>query len=331
MTLVTGDSGFIGSYLTPLLIKKGYSLRGIDLIPKNNSSVEYQQIVGDILEEEWLNQAMQGCDCIIHLAAEHKDFGISVEKYFQVNVEGTRQLLACASTLNVKKFIFFSSVAVYGYIMSPSEDTVPHPDNPYGKSKLMAEQLVRQWAEEDLTRQATILRPTVVFGPRNHANIFKLIQYVCDKKFIWIGKGKNVKSIAYVENVVEVTHFMLENMKPGLQIFNYVDEPQLTTQELVAIIAAKAGLPAPTFSIPLSVALPVAKVFDLVGLLAHRDFPFTSARLKKFNTLTSYRSEKIRSLGFQAPYSIEEGIEKNVRWYQEKGFLPTAPSYASYE
>ncbi len=331
MTLVTGDSGFIGGYLIPLLTNAGYSLRGIDLVPKNNSSAEYQQVVGDIQEEKIVNQAIKGCDCIIHLAAEHKDFGVPVEKYFQVNVEGTRQLLTSASMFNVKKFIYFSSVAVYGSTRSPSEDTIPHPENPYGKSKLMAEQAVREWVEEDGSRQAIILRPTVVFGPRNRANIFKLIQYVCDRKFIWIGEGKNVKSVAYVENIAEATRFLFETMNQGLQIFNYVDEPQLTTRELVAVIATKAGLPVPTFSIPLSVALPAAKVFDVIASLADRDFPVSSARLKKFRTSTIFQSEKIRLFGFRPPYSIEEGIEKNVRWYREQGAFPAVTSYASYE
>ena len=329
--LVTGDSGFIGSYLISFLDESGYLVRGIDLVPKKNPGINYLQVVGDILDETAIGQAMQGCDCVIHLAAEHKDFGIAEERYFQVNVEGTQKLLTQASFRNIKKFIFFSSVAVYGDTVSPSEETVPNPVNPYGTSKFMAEQVIRKWVEEDPSRQAIILRPTVVFGPRNRANIFKLIQYVCDKKFIWIGKGKNIKSIAYVENVVGATCFLLENMKPGFQILNYVDEPQLTTRELVTIIAAKADLPVPTFYIPLSVALPAAKVLDVVGALAHRDFPVTSARLKKFNTSTTFQSEKIRSLGFMTPYSLEEGIEKNVRWYRHEESLSTTPSYASYE
>lgn len=329
MILITGDSGFIGSYLTPFLINRGYLLRGIDLVPRNNSTLEYEQIVGDILDKEAVMRAMRGCDCIIHLAAEHKDFGISREKYFQINVDGTKKLLECASKFDVKKFIFFSSVAVYGSSPFPSEDTLPTPVNPYGESKLTAENLVQQWAREDHTRQAIILRPTVVFGPRNHANIFKLIQYVCDGRFIWIGKGENVKSLSYVENVVEATFFLMMKMEPGVEVLNYVDEPQMTTRELVSLIAAKAGLQVPKLSIPLEVALPAAKLFDVIGSFIQRDFSITSARIKKFNTTTCYQAEKIRSLGFKTPYSIEQGIEKNVRWYKEELNLKAAPSYIS--
>ena len=329
MILLTGDSGFIGSYLSSALLVQGCGVRGIDILPKTH--VHYDQTIDSILNENVLLKTMQDIDCIIHLAAEHKDFGVPQENFYRVNVEGTKALLNSASQFNVKKFILFSSVAVYGNQDYPSEDAQPSPTSHYGKSKLEAEKLVCQWAQEHSARQAVILRPTVVFGPNNRANIFKLVQYVCDGKFIWVGKGNNIKSIAYVENLVTATLHLLNAMKPGIEIYNYVDEPQITMSELVSLIARKAGLPTPTISIPLSVALPTAKMFDILGLLTHRDFAISTSRIKKFNTSTRFQAKKIRLTGFNAPFSIEEGIEKNVQWYKNEVQSARESVYTSFE
>jgi len=318
MILITGDSGFIGRHLVVQLMRRGNSIRGIDLAPKPGTSPDYSQIVGNILDWDAVMSAMAGAQCIIHLAAEHKDFGITREKYFKVNEEGTKHLLRCASELNIKEFVFYSSVAVYGSQEDAGEDSVPQPTNPYGESKLAAERAIKMWAGGNPARKAVIIRPTVVFGPFSRANIFRLISYVCDKKFVWVGKGEHIKSIAYVENLVEATLFLLDHMKSGVEVFNYSDEPQMTTRQLVSLIAKTAGVAEPRMEIPLGIALPVAKVFDTVGSFTGKNFSITTARIRKFNTPTVYDARRIKRIGFKPSHSIAEGLDRNIKWYFEE-------------
>jgi GlcNAc-P-P-Und epimerase len=315
MILVTGNAGFIGTYLTKAFAKRGAKVSGIDLQLLRDSEDVVTQIQGNILDEAAVRKALHGADSVIHLAAAHKDFGIDKEEYYRVNVDGTKMLLQVASGMKIKKFVFFSSVAVYGASQPSSDDTTPNPNNDYGASKLKAEEAIRSWAQEDPSREIVILRPTVVFGPRNRANIFRLLRQVCDRQFIWVGNGENIKSVAYVENVVDATIMLLEKLVPGVLTLNYSDRPQLTTKEIVDIIARKAGISVPGRRIPLSLALPVARVFDLAGSLTGLDLPITSARIRKFNTPTCHHAEKIFAMGFQPRCSIEEGFEKNVQWY----------------
>jgi len=318
MILVTGDSGFIGRHLLAQLVHRGVGVRGIDIVPKADSSPDYPQVVGNILDRDAVMRAIGGVECIVHLAAEHRDFGILRKKYFEVNEDGTRQLLHCASELQIKKFTFFSSVAVYGAQQTPEEDSAVQPTHAYGQSKLAGERAATVWARADPARQLVIIRPTVVFGPFSRANIFRLISYVCDRKFVWVGNGEHIKSIAYVENLVQATLFLLDHMRPGVEIFNYSDEPQMTTRQLVSLIAQTARVPEPKLKIPVGVALQVARAFDIIGTLTHMDFSITTARIKKFNTPTIYKSERIRLLGFRPPYSIREGLDRNIRWYFEE-------------
>src|SRR5262249_22778787 len=161
------------------------AVRGLDLCSGTDPNPQYDRRIGDIQDPSVVLPAVKGVDAVVHLAAEHKDSGILPDAYFRVNVDGTRTLLDSMTKASVPKIIFFSSVAVYGEADFPSEETSPEPVNAYGRSKLEAERLIGQWALADPSRQALIIRPTVVFGPRNRANIFKLIKYVSDGKFVW--------------------------------------------------------------------------------------------------------------------------------------------------
>ncbi len=314
--LISGNLGFIGSYLVGKLREEGYEVRGIDNNP--NGKAEYPHTTGDVVVVADVEKAMQETDCIVHLAAEHRDFGITDEAYFRVNETGTRNLLEEAGKNHVTKFVFFSSVAVYGDQQHTTEETPLHPETPYGKSKQAAESLVREWTLANPERSSLIIRPVVVFGPRNTANIFRLIRQVCDGRFVWVGDGRSIKSIAYVENLVDATLFLMRQMKPGVEVYNYADSPHLSTHDLVHLIAKKASKPVPGFHIPLGIASTLSILFDVAGRVTGRDFPITSARLKKFNSPTYHKAEKIRRAGFSPRFTIEDGIEKNVRWYMDR-------------
>ncbi|MDH7606104.1 MAG: NAD-dependent epimerase/dehydratase family protein, partial [Melioribacter sp.] len=231
-------------------------------------------------------------DLVMFLAAKHHDFGITKEEYFRVNEGGTINLLNCMSKLNVKNLIFYSSVAVYGTQDEPTtEDSPLTPDTNYGLSKLAAERAILNWVKEDKERRVIIIRPTVIFGPENYGNVYNLIDKIYKKRFIFVGDGSNIKSVAYVENLVDAAIFLIEKLKPGVQIFNYSDEPQLTTKEIVDIITEFMPHRIPNFKIPLSLAASAGSIFDILAKVTGYNFPITATRIKKFNTATHHRAE----------------------------------------
>lgn len=163
--LIIGSAGFIGSFLTKRLTEKGYEVRGMDINPGAAKENLSDFILGDILKPKTILQAAQGTDAIIHLAAKHHDFGISREKFYDVNVGGMKNILDCATQLGIKKILFYSTVAVYGDVETFSmEDTPTNPASVYGETKLAAEKELNNWIFQDNSRQATIIRPTVVLA-----------------------------------------------------------------------------------------------------------------------------------------------------------------------
>lgn len=315
--LLIGNTGFIGRVLTKKLIDKGHTIVGLDIRPPSEAQKQLgENITGDILNPDDVQRAAQGVDMIISLAAKHHDFGVTREEFLNVNMQGTKVFLGCASKLNITKIIFYSSVAVYGTQKEPTnESTIPKPDNDYGESKLAAEKLIDDWTDEDDSRCVTIIRPTVVFGPGNFANVYNLIDRIYRKRFIFVGKGNNIKSVAYVENLVDANIFLIDKLSPGVQIFNYSDEPQMTIAQTVEIISNYMPHGLPRVKIPLVLAVVSGSSFDVLAKLTKHNFPITAARMKKFATATHHKANRIRNLGFRQNIEIREGFRRMVEWY----------------
>mgnify|MGYP000983733945 FL=1 len=314
--LVIGSSGFIGSFLVEALLRKGYEVVGMDIQPPRKQDPRFVFMRGDILKKEDIAKAAAGCQAVISLAAAHKDFGISEQEYFQVNRDGTGNVLDVVAGAGIKKFIFYSSVAVYG---NPdgfaTEETIPEPVNTYGKSKLAGEKLIPSWVQADASREAVVIRPVVIFGPGNFGNMFTLINAICKKRFMCVGKGDNIKSVAYVENLVDATIFAFAGMKPGLAVYNYADYPEMTITQTVQTIYECLGIRQPRFRLPLRPALFGASIFDVLGKITGINFPITAYRIRKFNTATRFKADKIRSLGFQQRVPLKEGFKRMLDWY----------------
>jgi nucleoside-diphosphate-sugar epimerase len=328
--LVTGSSGFIARFLIPALAAKDHAITGIDKRIGPAFGSYFRFVHGNILDDNAVDSAMPGVDLIIHLAAEHKDFGVPESLYHQVNVDGTEKLLQHASRHQIRSIIFFSSVAVYGDSRVPTQEAlVPAPTSPYGVSKFLAEQRIEAWAAQAADRKAVIVRPTVIFGPYNYANMYRLIQSVARHRYIGVGDGLNVKSIGYVENIAAAAVFLQERMEPGVEIYNYADSPHMTTRDLVASVAKSLRVEVPSLRIPRRLAVACALPLDVVARATKKDLPLTAKRIAKFTDSTHHLADKILRAGFTPPYSLEAGIQKTIAWYTSVQQTPLRKSTGS--
>lgn len=320
--LVTGGSGFIGSYFVPLLHSAGHSLTILDLVRPDFDPGPARVVVGDVRDPSAVRHALQGNDAVLHLAAAHHDFGIAEKTYYDVNENGARVLCDAMDDARVTKLCFYSSVAVFGDSALPRHEAqTPKPNSPYGGSKLAAERVFHAWTARGDNRRCLVIRPTVTFGVNNFANMYSLIRQLADKPFVRVGDGSNIKSLSYVENITEATLFLWN--QPGLapfDVFHYVDKPDLTSRQICDTILAALGKKPVGPAIPLSAACLAALPFDLVIKLTGKNLPISSARIKKlFATETKFEADKVRAAGFNARVPLREGIEKMTRWYLAEG------------
>ncbi|MEA2096811.1 MAG: NAD(P)-dependent oxidoreductase [Candidatus Cloacimonadota bacterium] len=315
--LITGSNGFVGSRLMYYLEDKGHQVWGIDNSEECNIENHPQTRIGDIRNIEDLHKFDDvEFDVIIHCAADKHDFGISKESYFSNNEYGTQIIAKYAEKRKINKIIYYSTVSVYGHQDHPCDETDEYLSNTvYGDSKFAGEKILWKWQEADKKRALITLRPSVIYGPNNFANMYNLIKQM--HKFPWfmVGDGSHIKSKIALENMVDITYFMINKFKPGVQNFNCIDKPYLTVKQLMLTIAKNDGFSMPKVYIPFWIAISIGKIFDLFGKIIKKDLPINSDRMKKFGTSTDYRAEKIREMGYIQQHSIEDVFKQTCEWY----------------
>ena len=187
------------------------------------------------------------------------------------------------------------------------------PTNAYGRSKLAAEGEFAAWHAEQADTAVLIIRPAVVYGEYNTANVFRLIKHIHKGLYFDVGAGANIKSIAYVKNLVAATFFLIEKQKSGVDVYNYADEPQLEVKTLSNIIASHLKK-RPPYSMPLFVLIAAAMPFEVFKRITGVDVPISVDRVIKLGRATHHRADKVRKIGFEAKYSNAEGVSRMIDW-----------------
>lgn len=310
-TAVIGGSGFIGTRLIELLGKE--NCYNIDKNPSDKFN--WITTIKDIRDPDFEQVFLEETKTIVLLAAEHRDDVSPHSLYYEVNVNGTRNVLEAMDRRGITDIIFISSAAVYGLDKNnPDEMFPPDPFSQYGKSKWMAEKVLQEWFKKDTeTKSLTIVRPSVAFGENNKGNVHNLLRQIATGNFLMVGKGRNSKSMAYVSNVAAFIKFCLENSQRGVAIYNYTDKPDLTMNELIVQVEESLTRKLPPIRLPYWLGLIGGYCFDILTRLTGKKFPINSIRIKKFCATTQYDASKAHNTGFVAPYTLAEGLDITLK------------------
>ena len=308
--LLIGGSGFVGSRLISELRQE--NCLNLD----KNQSPFFNEIttIGDIRHKKQI-VIPKNTNSVILLAAEHRDDVNPKSLYYDVNVDGTSNVLDKMDKEDVKHLIFTSSVAIYGLDKkNPDENHSHDPFNDYGKSKWEAERLIKAWYEKDPKgKSITIIRPTVIFGERNRGNVYNLLKQIASGKFLMIGKGENKKSMAYVGNIVAFIKEQVVKKNNGYHVYNYVDKPDFNMNQLVSVVQAKMKMKMYNKKIPLWAGMLGGYCFDILAFISRKKLRISSVRVKKFCATTQFNSRKVHSK-FKAPYSLKQGLDKTLEY-----------------
>jgi nucleoside-diphosphate-sugar epimerase len=306
--IIIGGSGFVGSNL----ISKLNKLETINMDKQDSPFFNEITYNCNICNKDTLNFSKE-VKTIVLLAAEHRDDVSPTSLYYDVNVQGTKNVLEAMDKSGVKNLIFTSSVAIYGLNKeNPDENHPEDPFNHYGKSKWEAELVIKEWYENDPTNKSvTILRPSVIFGERNRGNVYNLLKQISSGKFMMIGKGQNKKSMAYVGNIVALIKDRLEKKELGYHVFNYADKPDFSMVELTQTIEEKMKIKLPSIKTPYLLGMMGGYGFDFISVLSGKKFSISSVRVQKFCATTQFDSDKVHS-SFKAPYTLKEGLDKTL-------------------
>jgi len=321
--LVTGATGFIGTHLVRALRRAGASVAALDLdVSKAGSPADgVDWIQGDIFDAARLASAARGADTVIHLVAKTHDFSAGEDRedeYRRINVTGTRNLLEACDREAVRHVVYFSSVKAMteeaeGIL---DESCPPQPTTAYGRTKLEAEETLRQFGLEHGVRTTTLRFP-LVYGPGNKGNVYRMIEAVDRGRFVVIGRGDNRRSMVYVENVVEATLAVAGRLDLAGDTYIVTDGTDYSVRELYEAIARGLGRRPLPFGLPLFAAKLLARMGDAGGRITGRTLPFNTGALSKLTGELRISPERLRrDAGFVPRHRLPEAIGETIRWYR---------------
>lgn len=313
---IVGGAGFIGRRLVSVLRDAGHEVTVVDAAPDDGGlagAATYRR--ADVRDRAALTAALEGAKAVYNLAAVHRDDIKPVSRYAEVNVAGAANVCGACQDLGIDRIVFTSTVSVYAMgTPDATELHAPAPFNPYGRSKLRAEQVHRAWqADAPAERSLTIVRPSVVFGEGNRGNVYQLVRQISTGRFLMIGSGLNRKSMAYVGNLVEFLVTVM-NRKAGAHLFNYADKPDLSMQELVETARQTLGMtPAVGFRLPYVLGHLGGMACDLAAALTGRTLPISAVRIRKFCSTTTFAAERAQATGFRPPFPLHDALVRVIR------------------
>jgi nucleoside-diphosphate-sugar epimerase len=306
--LVTGATGFIGSYLLRELKESGADLR----VVSRNKVMGVDSVVCDFLSEEIPSDIFDGVDTVFHLAGVAHDTTKVVESIYQkINVESTVRLAELAAKSGVKRFIFVSSVKAGG--SGPGghcadEDSQGTPEGIYGRTKREAEiKLLALGREKDI--HIAIIRPALVYGPKMKGNLKVMLSSVRQGRFPPLPETFNSRSMVFLGDLVAAIRLVADNDNANGEIFIVTDGVAYSSREIYNEMCQAVGRNVPRWFVPYRVFWLLAKLGDIFSRFIN--VPFDSYRLNKLLGDDCYKSDKIRrELGFVSVSTLKDVLPK---------------------
>jgi UDP-glucose 4-epimerase len=313
--LVTGASGFIGSYLVKELRRQDYTVRTLSR-QKNTDA-----IYGDLTQPDSLEHCCDNIDIVFHLggyahAWEENDPGLAV-KHNAINFIGTQNIFTIAARAGVKRFIYFSSVkAVADSNNCIDESWTALPPSPYGKAKRDAENFLLATAPATHT-EVCILRPALVYGSGWKGNLAAMLRAIDKGFFLPVPTIANRRSMVSLADLSTAAILCATHPNAAQRIFFVTDSVGYSTRRLYTAICAALDKPIPKWHVPFAIFKLLGWLGDAGQKIFRRRLPFSSQSLEKLFGSAEYNATRIHTeLGFTPQFTLENFLPEIITAYQ---------------
>ncbi|HCS48379.1 MAG TPA: hypothetical protein DIW61_09045 [Candidatus Aminicenantes bacterium] len=321
--LITGANGFIGSHLAEELVRRGWEVSCLVRRPHGLGwieSLEVRLLRGDCRDKPTLGPAVEGVDCVFHLAGVINS--LKWEEYYQSNVAGTRNLLEACSERNpgLKKFIHVSSISAAGPSekgRALTEDDPERPVSDYGRSKLAAEEAVREYGGRF---PFVIIRPPNIIGPRQR-ELQEAIRLIKKRIKPAVGTGEPQTSLCYVRDVVEALILAAERPEADGRTYFLADPKPYAWSDITDAVQEALGIRRIVLKVPYRIQWLAAAASEAAARLTGRKPKLTRTSIlaaRKYYWI--YDGSRIkRELGFEPRTGLKDAVRETIDWYQAHG------------
>ncbi len=328
--LITGASGFIGSFIVEEALKRGFETWAA--VRKSSSKAYLQDerinfIELNLSSKEQLVEQLKGkgFDYVVHAAGVTKC--LNKQDFSRINTLGTKNLVDALMEVGMplKRLVFISSLSIFGAIKEQQpyeeirETDTPQPNTAYGKSKLEAE----KYLESLGTRVPyIILRPTGVYGPREK-DYFIMAKSIKGHSDFAVGYKRQDITFVYVQDVVQAVFLALEKGESGRKYF-LSDGLVYQSTTFSDLIHEELGRP---WWIRITAPVWVLRIVTFFGEYVGRmTGKVTALNNDKYNILKqrNWRCDiqpAIDELGYQPKYDLKQGVKETIKWYKDNGWL----------
>lgn len=321
--LVTGANGFTGNWLCQFLTKKGIPVRGlVHQSSQSNTNPLIEYVSGDLRDRASLDKAMVGIKTVMHLAALFRPSNVGKKEFWDVNVEGTKNVIESAVKAHVEKFVHCSTVGVHGTTgnKAVNEEGAIAPDDPYQESKWEGEKLAIALAKEKKL-DLTVIRPAGIYGP-GERRFLKLTQLIKKGRFIMFGDGRVSYHFVHVNDLSEAFWLAANSKKSNGRVYLIADNSPIDIRDVVDLIAKTLGVPSPKLRLPFSLLWGAAIVTELLWKPFGINPPLHRRRAAWFSSGRAYNIDRAKQeLHFLPQVETGDGLKEMVESYGKAGWL----------
>lgn len=313
--LVTGATGAVGPALVERLVRDGHRVRTLSrsrpVTGRLPAAVE--SLLGDVTDRSTVARSVAGVDWVFHLAAHlhtPNPDPVTRASYERTNIEGTRVVVEEAASAGASRFVFFSSISVYGPTgpKVADETTPPRPDTLYGTTKLRAEEValgaVVRGSREPL---GCVLRLGAVYGQRMKGNYPRLARALRGGWFVPMGPGLNRRTLVHEADAALAAVLAAGSPRAAGQVYNVTDGRIYALREIIDAMCAAFGRRPPRWGIPVAPTRGLASLGDGLLRIAHRE-PRLQGFLQKYLEDVAVSGQRLASeLDFRPRFDLESG------------------------
>ncbi len=323
--LVTGAGGYVGSFVTKLLLDRGFKVRAMIRNPQQGAELEKlgaEVVIADLKDVVSLKQAVTGVNGIFHIAALFRQAGLPESEFDAVNAVGTRNLFEVAVEAGVSRVIHCSTVGVIEPKQDvPSDEQDPYnPADMYQRSKMDGELIALEFYKSEKV-SGVVIRPAMIYGPGDDRTL-KIFRMISKGKFFYVGKGDKLVHWIDVRDLAVSFLLAMEHEERNNEIYIIPGRESVSLKVMADLIADKLGKKKPWLHLPVVPMQLLGDVCEAICTPLKINPPIYRRRVDFYTKNRNFDGSKAKEqLGFVSSQDFSQELDDIIESYKSQGMI----------